>query len=170
MNGLYNAAARCDLQNLFFDCCPDGGNTAKPFSFKLLFYIKIYCRWGQRWMGPQRRKIHFTFSHFRVECDIFLFQLLYLWAAAIAPWFSLRLPSYGPGFESQAHHLCFFQFILLKLEMVLLLECGENENKQKSTSKWPNHRNCITSTPFEVYFITETKIFCFWKWHRLFAN
>ena len=35
--------------------------------------------------------------------------------AAIAPWFCLRLPSYGPGFESQAHHICFFQFVLLKL-------------------------------------------------------
>ena len=30
------------------------------------------------------------------------------WAAAIAPWFRLRLPSCGPGFESQAQHLCFF--------------------------------------------------------------
>ena len=29
-------------------------------------------------------------------------------AAAIAPWFCLYLPSCGPGFESQAHHLCFF--------------------------------------------------------------
>ena len=32
--------------------------------------------------------------------------------AAIAPWFRLRLPSCGPRFESQAHHLRFFQFIL----------------------------------------------------------
>ena len=32
--------------------------------------------------------------------------------AAIAPWFCLRLPSCGPGFESQVHHLCFFQFVL----------------------------------------------------------
>ena len=30
--------------------------------------------------------------------------------AAIAPWFRLRLPSCGPGFESQAHHLCFFNY------------------------------------------------------------
>ena len=29
-------------------------------------------------------------------------------AAAIAPWFRLRLPFCGPGFESQAHHLRFF--------------------------------------------------------------
>ena len=35
--------------------------------------------------------------------------------AAIAQWISLRLPSCCPGFESQAHHLCFFQFILFKL-------------------------------------------------------
>ena len=28
------------------------------------------------------------------------------------PWFRLRLPSCGPGFQSQAHNLCFFQFVL----------------------------------------------------------
>ena len=37
------------------------------------------------------------------------------WAANIAPWFRLRIPIYVLGFESQAHHLQFFQFILLKL-------------------------------------------------------
>ena len=42
--------------------------------------------------------------------------------AAIAPWFCLPLPSCGPGFESQADHLRFFQFVLLKLHQ---------ENKQK---------------------------------------
>ena len=35
------------------------------------------------------------------------------WGAAIAPWIRLRLPSCCPGFESQAHHLCFHQFIKL---------------------------------------------------------
>ena len=45
--------------------------------------------------------------------------------AAIAPWFRLRLPSRGPGFESQAHHLRFFQYVLLKLYQ------ENNENKQK---------------------------------------
>ena len=45
--------------------------------------------------------------------------------AAIAPWFCLRLPSCGPGFESQAHHPCFFQFVLLKFYR------ENDENKQK---------------------------------------
>ena len=30
--------------------------------------------------------------------------------AAVAQWIRSRLPSCRPGFESQAHHLCFFQF------------------------------------------------------------
>ena len=38
---------------------------------------------------------------------------LKLVAAAIAQWFHLCLPICG--FESQAHHLCYFQFGLLKL-------------------------------------------------------
>ena len=36
-------------------------------------------------------------------------------AADIAPWYRLRLPTCGRRLESQAHHLCFFQFVLLKL-------------------------------------------------------
>ena len=51
--------------------------------------------------------------------------------AAIAPWFCLRLPSCGPGFESQAHHLRFFQFVLLKLYR------ENNENKQKEAGIGP---------------------------------
>ena len=52
--------------------------------------------------------------------------------AAIAPWFRLRLPSScGPGFESQAHHLHFFQLVLLKLYR------ENNENKQKKAGIGP---------------------------------
>ena len=54
--------------------------------------------------------------------------------AAIAPWFRLRLPSCGPGFESQAHHLCFFQF-------VLKLKREKNENKPKRGRDWPIFEN-----------------------------
>ena len=49
---------------------------------------------------------------------------------AIALWFCLRLPSWGTGFESQAHHLCFFQF-------VLELWPEKNENKQKEAGIGP---------------------------------
>ena len=41
-------------------------------------------------------------------------KLQFCGVAAIAPWFCLRLPSCSPGFESQAGHLCFFQFELLQ--------------------------------------------------------
>ena len=51
--------------------------------------------------------------------------------AAIAPWFRLGLPSCGPGFKSQAHHLRFFQFVLLKLYR------ENNENKQKEAGTGP---------------------------------
>ena len=49
----------------------------------------------------------------------------YFRAAAIAPWFHLHLPSCGPGFGSQAHHLPLFQFVLFKMQW------EQNENKQK---------------------------------------
>ena len=51
--------------------------------------------------------------------------------AAIALWFGLRLPSCGPGFKSQAHHLHFFQCVLLKLYR------ENNENKQKEAQIGP---------------------------------
>ena len=51
--------------------------------------------------------------------------------AAIAPWFRLRLPSCGPWFKSQAHHLSFFQFVLLKLYR------ENNKNKQKEAGIGP---------------------------------
>ena len=40
---------------------------------------------------------------------------IFPWVAAIALWFRLCLPSCGPGFESKAHQLRFFQFVSLKL-------------------------------------------------------
>ena len=55
----------------------------------------------------------------------------YLDAAAIAQMFHLHLPSCGPEFESQAHHLCFFKFALLKLQ------CEKNEYKQKEARIGP---------------------------------
>ena len=37
------------------------------------------------------------------------------------PWFRLRLPSCGTWFESQANHLGFLQFILLKIETIIVI-------------------------------------------------
>ena len=49
-------------------------------------------------------------------------------AAAIAPWFCLHLPSCSPGFESQAHHLRFFKF-------VIELCCEKNEKRSQNWTK-----------------------------------
>ena len=56
---------------------------------------------------------------------------------AIAPWFRLRGPSCSPGFESHAHHLSFFQFILLKLELKLSLQWEKDENNRKRGRDYP---------------------------------
>ena len=48
--------------------------------------------------------------------------------ATIALWFCLRLPSCGPWFESQAHHLRFFQFVILKVYL-------ENNEKNKKEAR-----------------------------------
>ena len=47
----------------------------------------------------------------------------------IAQWIRLCLPSYHPGFEAQAYHLRFYQF--------LLVSCGRDENKRKRDWDWP---------------------------------
>ena len=41
--------------------------------------------------------------------------MLHDYVAAIAQWFRLCLTYSGPWFESQAHHLCYFQFVFWKL-------------------------------------------------------
>ena len=51
--------------------------------------------------------------------------------AAIAQWIRLRLPSCRPGFESQAHHLSFYQFIFE------LYHVEKDENKQKEAGIGP---------------------------------
>ena len=39
-----------------------------------------------------------------------------------AQWFRLRQPSCGPWLESQAQHRCFFQIVMLKLKLKLMLQ------------------------------------------------
>ena len=63
------------------------------------------------------------------------------WAAAIALWFCMHLPFCSSGFKSHAHHLCFFQFVILKLEW-------EKDEKTKSGHDWPifKKNKCFWST------------------------
>ena len=70
--------------------------------------------------------------------------------AAIAPWFRLRLPSCGPGFESQANHLCFFQFVLLKLYR------ENDKNKQKEARIGPFFNSCVCAFfQWQAFFVYE---------------
>ena len=82
-----------------------------------------------------KRPTCFIFKVFlpEINLDRALSNNIIFRGAAIAPWFHLRLPSCGPRFESQAHHLRFFQIVLLKL----LLELEKNENKQKKAGIGP---------------------------------
>ena len=56
-------------------------------------------------------------------------KILCTWGAAKAQWIRLHLPSYRPGFESQAYHLSFYKFITVS--------CGKDENKTKKGRDWP---------------------------------
>ena len=53
------------------------------------------------------------------------------WGAAIAQWICLHPPSCCPRFESQAHHLSFYQFIFE------LCHVEKDENKQKEVGIGP---------------------------------
>ena len=63
-----------------------------------------------------------------------LIKKINLRGAAIAQWIRLHLPSCCPGFESQAHHLCFFQFIKFKLYICHL---NRNVKRTKINKKRP---------------------------------
>ena len=70
------------------------GGGSKQVGVLSLFAFIVEKTW-QKMPGTFRKKLYFP--------------------AAIAPWFCLCLQSCGRVFESQAHHLHFFQFLLLKL-------------------------------------------------------
>ena len=67
-------------------------------------------------------------------------------AAAIAPWFRLSLPSFGCKFESHAHHLSFFKF-------VLKFVWEKDENKQKEAGIGPFYKN-VKDILFPITFPT----------------
>ena len=71
--------------------------------------------------------------------------------AAIAQWICLRLPSCGPRFESQAHHLCFYH---LYSNFVLHLSlCQEkNDSKQKEAHLKEEYLKVPQSIPFWLNF------------------
>ena len=92
-----------------------------------------------------------------------LIKKINLRGAAIAQWIRLHLPSCCPGFESQAHHLCFFsiykvQIVYLSLES----ECEKNENKQKEANNCPFLKKKINlhatnRVVFEQYFSSKKR-------------
>ena len=49
----------------------------------------------------------------------------FFWAAAIAPWYCLRLPSCGDGFKSQSTPSVLFSICIIEIVM------RKDENKQK---------------------------------------
>ena len=61
------------------------------------------------------------------DAELTLFNSYPTWVAVIAPWFCLCLPSCGPRFESQAHHLCFFN---------LYWNCNEKRTKINKKEAW----------------------------------
>ena len=67
-----------------------------------------------------------------------------LWGAAIAQWICLCLTSCRSGFESQAHHLRFFHFILFKL-YICHLNC--NVKRTKINKKRPGLSHFLKKTP-----------------------
>ena len=63
-----------------------------------------------------------------------ILTLTLIGGAAIAQWIFLRLPSCHPGLKSQAHHLCFFQFILFKF---YICQLNWNVKRTKINKKRP---------------------------------
>ena len=76
-----------------------------------------------------------------------IFYLIKRIIKVIALWYCLCLPSCGCGFESEAHQLHYFQFVLLKL----LWEMDENKQKESGICpfyKKSSSRGCWFNAPF----------------------
>ena len=72
--------------------------------------------------------IRYRTADWLIKIDLPSYKETSVRGAAIAPWFPTTC---GPGFESQAHHLRLFQFVLLKLWW------ENNGNKQKEAGIGP---------------------------------
>ena len=84
--------------------------------------------------------IRYRTADWLIKIDLPSYKETSVRGAAIAPWFPTIC---GPGFESQAHHLRLFQFVLLKL----LLELEKNENKRKEAGIGPYFKKNIGVPP-----------------------
>ena len=87
-------------------------------------------RWSavRRW-NTCRRKSTARLKHLKTDQKNFQ-----RWDAAIAQWIRLSLPFCRPGFECQAHHVCFFQFISYKL---YIFHLNWNVKRTKINKKSP---------------------------------
>ena len=102
-----------------------GGTVNSKFRTKLLIKDKS-CQSSRQWqlkkqlhLGSQRQQLlgygaikEIFFIFICVDISTLFEQTAnkITGGAAIAQWIRLRLPSCRPGFKSQAHHLCFFNY------------------------------------------------------------
>ena len=124
-------------------------NLISTFVFNLHFPLSfLFILLSLMLILTKNRKQHFLALSSRADPKI-MQTLLSFRGAAIAQWIRLRLPSCRPGFESQAHHLCFFQFILFKLYVCHLnWNVKRTKNKQKEAGVGPffkKHSSAIWS-------------------------
>ena len=98
-------------------------------AYRWQYLPESLSEWPQALYDPTFNSITRSFSYKpwapNLWAKITVFQQCWFRAAAIAQWFHQLLSSCGRGFESEAHQLCFFQFLLLKLWW------AKDENKQK---------------------------------------
>ena len=111
------------------NCCLKNGPTLATFSFIFGLFATNICEkypssiWRQD-SNPHPLKHELSpittrpgLLHKQLLSVVLLreplrYTKIFFLVAAIAPWFCLRLPSCGPRFQSQEHHLRFFQFVL----------------------------------------------------------
>ena len=145
---------------------------------------RIFHFWQNAIQSNWRPAVQWCFRHLVRDLwvHIRVMEVLYYYSFTKFSWSlggrGFRLPSCDPMFESQAHHLSFFQFGLLKLYW------ENNENKQKEAGIGPFLKNSwssylsdcfVWSFKFKVFFsffkIAKKKRFQIWNFYsdlRLF--
>ena len=80
---------------------------------------------------------------------------------AIAQWIHLRLPSCGPGFESQVHVYAFYIYTLSYGLYIIALRKYENKQKEARFGPFLTHGlPTSTSVVFSVMFLTMCYLPC----------
>ena len=119
------------------------GANLRPKASTNTMYVLLFTN-GGGWIA-KKLVIGELQRHFLAYAEYIEYWSIKIFCCGWVPWpTNLRLPICSPGFKSQTHHhICFYQFLLLRLEMYLSFDWYGDEYIQKENQGWAKLKNIL---------------------------